>query len=253
MTRDRLVLFTGLLTVVAMAWAWLLAGAGMEMSAIAMTGMAGMDGWMMQPALWTPAYAGLIFSMWWVMMVAMMLPSASPMLLLFARLKRKLASAPAGPTVLFVAGYLLAWGGFSAVATVLQWALESGRLVSPMLVATNHWLGAAILVAAGSWQLTPLKALCLSQCRAPVAFLVGHWRAGQLGALRMGLEHGGFCLGCCWFLMLLLFVGGVMNLWWIVGLAVFVLLEKTIPLGHWLGRALGIVLVASGVLLAVRP
>lgn len=252
--RDRLVLVAGLVLVVAMAWAWLLAGAGMPMSAVDMTAMAGMDGWLMQPAVWSPAYAVLIFAMWWVMMVAMMLPSAAPMLLLFARVNRKDKAAGVSlvPIVLFAAGYLLSWGGFSAAATALQWGLESARLLSPMLVVTHRWLGAALLLAAGLWQLTPLKAVCLRHCRTPLGFLVGHWHPGRLGALRMGLEHGVFCLGCCWVLMALLFFGGVMNLYWIVGLAVFVLLEKTIPAGHWFGRLVGLALVAWGVVLVVR-
>ena len=252
--RDRLVLVAGLVAVLAMAWGWLIAGAGMEMSAVEMTAMARMDGWLMQPAVWKPAYAVLIFAMWWVMMVAMMLPSAGPMLLLFARVNRKekAAGAPLLPTALFATGYLLAWGGFAVVATGLQWGLESARLLSPMLATTNYWLGAAILVAAGLWQLTPLKAICLRHCRTPLGFLIGNWRAGRAGALRMGLEHGAFCLGCCWFLMVLLYFGGVMNLYWIAGLAVFVLLEKAIPLGHWLGRVAGIALVAWGATLAIQ-
>jgi len=251
--RDRMVMVAGLVVVLGMAWGWLVTGAGMEMSAVEMTAMAGMDGWLMRPAVWTLAYAALIFAMWWVMMVAMMLPSAAPMLLLFARVNRKdkEAGAPLVPIALFAAGYLLVWGGFCAVATALQWGLESARLLSPMLVTTNKWLGAGILIAAGLSQFTPLKAICLRHCRTPLGFLLGSWRPGRLGALRMGLEHGAFCLGCCWFLMALLFFGGVMNLYWIAGLAVFVLLEKTIPLGHWLGRVAGVVLVAWGGALAI--
>ncbi len=253
LTRDRMVLVAGLVAVLVMAWGWLVAGAGMEMSAVEMTAMAGMDGWLMRPAVWTLAYAALIFAMWWVMMVAMMLPSAAPMLLLFARINRKdkEAGAPLVPIALFATGYLLVWGGFCAVATALQWGLESARLLSPMLVTTNKWLGAGILIAAGLSQFTPLKAICLRHCRTPLGFLLGSWRSSRLGALRMGLEHGAFCLGCCWFLMALLFFGGVMNLYWIAGLAVFVLLEKTIPLGHWLGRVAGVVLVAWGGTLAI--
>jgi predicted metal-binding membrane protein len=251
--RDRMVLVAGLVAVLVMAWGWLVAGAGMEMSAVEMTAMAGMDGWLMRPAVWTPAYAVLIFAMWWVMMVAMMLPSAAPMLLLFARVNRKdkSAGAPLVPTALFAGGYLLGWAGFCAVAAALQWGLESARLLSPMLVTTNRWLGAGILIAAGLSQFTPLKAMCLRHCRTPLGFLLGNWRSGRLGALRMGLEHGAFCLGCCWFLMALLFFGGVMNLYWIAGLAVFVLLEKTVPLGHWLGRLAGAVLAAWGGALAI--
>jgi predicted metal-binding membrane protein len=251
--RDRMVLVAGLVVVLGMAWGWLATGAGMEMSAVQMTAMAGMDGWLMRPAVWTLPYAALIFAMWWVMMVAMMLPSAAPMLLLFARVNRedKEAGAPLVPIALFAAGYLLVWGGFCAVATALQWGLESARLLSPMLVMTNKWLGAGIMIAAGLSQFTPLKAICLRHCRTPLGFLLGSWRSGRLGALRMGLEHGAFCLGCCWFLMALLFFGGVMNLYWIAGLAVFVLLEKTVPLGHWLGRLAGAVLAAWGGALAI--
>jgi predicted metal-binding membrane protein len=251
--RDRWVLVAGMVVVVALAWGWLLLGAGMQMSALDMTRMAGMDGWMMQPAVWTLGYAALMVSMWWVMMVAMMLPSAAPMLLLFARVNRKdkTAGAPPLPTALFGAGYLAVWGAFSVIAAGLQWAMQTARLMSPMLEITNVWLGAATLVAAGAWQITPMKTVCLRHCRSPLGFLVGNWRAGRWGALRMGLAHGAYCLGCCWVLMALLFFGGVMNLYWIVGLAAFVFLEKTIPLGHWFGRAAGAALVAWGVALPI--
>lgn len=252
--RERRLLLAGLMVVLGLAWGWLLAGAGMDMGTLDMTAMAGMDGWLMRPAVWTPAYALLVFSMWWVMMLAMMLPGAAPVLLLFARVNRvdkHNDGAALSSTVVFATGYLLAWGVFSALATTLQWALESARLLSPMLETANRWLGAAILVAAGAWQLTPLKAICLRHCRSPLAFLVGNWRAGRLGALRMGLEHGAYCLGCCWFLMALLFFGGVMNLFWIVGLAVYVLLEKTMPMRHRLNRLSGIALVAWGLALAI--
>ena len=173
------------------------------------------------------------------------------MLLLFARVNRKerAGDRPYVPTGIFAAGYLVAWGGFSAVATALQWALEQLSLLSPMMVTTSYWLGGAILVAAGVWQLTPVKGVCLQHCRSPLSFLVQSWRPGGLGALRMGLEHGTFCLGCCWFLMGLLFFGGIMNLFWIAGLAVFVLLEKTIPLGHWFGRIGGVAAAGCGVLM----
>jgi predicted metal-binding membrane protein len=250
--RDRLVVAAALALVVVLAWIWLLLGAGMEMSALEMTRMAGMDGWLMQPAVWTPAYVLLMFAMWWAMMLAMMLPSAAPTLLLFARINRGQGQgAPLVPTGVFALGYLLVWGGFSALAVVLQWVLEEAKLLSPMLETTDRWLGVAILVAAGLWQLTPLKARCLGQCRSPLAFLMTRWRPGRGGALRMGLEHGLFCLGCCWFLMALLFFGGVMNLFWIAGLALYVLLEKTLPLGHWLGRAVGLALIGAGAALAV--
>jgi predicted metal-binding membrane protein len=245
--HDRIALVAGVAAVLVLAWGWLLNGAGM-------TRMAGMDGGLMELAVWTPAYAVLVFAMWWVMMVAMMLPGAVPMLLLFARVNRKdkAAGPPLLPVASFAAGYLLAWGGFSALATALQWSLDSARMLSPMLATTSRWLGAGILIAAGAWQLTPLKSVCLRHCRAPLGFLLANWRSGRLGALRMGLEHGAYCLGCCWFLMTLLFFGGVMNLFWIVGLSVFVLLEKSIPHGHRLGGWAGVALIVWGIALAIQ-
>jgi predicted metal-binding membrane protein len=246
--RERLVFVIGLLVVVAGSWIWLLLGAGTSMTPIDMTRMAGMDGWLMRPAQWSTGYAVLMFSMWWVMMVGMMLPSAAPTVLLFDHVNRS-AGASATSTGLFAAGYLLVWGGFSAFAVALQWALEAARLLSPMLETSTVWLGAGILIAAGLWQLSPMKGVCLRYCRSPLGFLIGHWRPGNRGALQMGFEHGAWCLGCCWALMTLLFFGGVMNLYWIVGLAIFVLLEKTIPLGQWFGRVAGIVLVGWGILL----
>jgi hypothetical protein len=181
----------------------------------------------------------------------MMLPSATPILLLFARINRseKSAGRPFIPTGIFAAGYLVAWGAFSALATGVQWALERLGLLSPMMATTSYWLGGAILLAAGVWQLTPIKGICLRHCRSPMGFLVQSWRPGRGGAFRMGLEHGSFCLGCCWFLMGLLFFGGIMNLFWIIGLAAFVLLEKTVPMGSWIGRLVGIGIAAWGVLL----
>jgi predicted metal-binding membrane protein len=175
------------------------------------------------------------------------------MLLLFARVNGQGRSAGAFMTSmgLFAAGYLLIWGVVSFLAVALQWALETARLLSPMLETSTVWLGAGILIAAGLWQLSPMKWVCLRHCRTPLGFLIGHWRPGNGGAFRMGVAHGAWCLGCCWALMTLLFFGGVMNLYWIIGLAVFVLLEKTIPLGQWFVRAAGIVLVGWGVLLLI--
>jgi predicted metal-binding membrane protein len=283
--QDRLIVIAALTSVVAIAWIWLIVGAGTGMSAVGMTRgsgmpvkdamsamgaargsgamggigwigragtMAGMGAMVMTPAVWTPGYALVMFAMWWVMMVAMMLPSAAPMLLLFARVNRgQQGSRPYVPTAIFAGGYLLAWGGFSAIATLLQWALERMGLLSPMMVTTSWWLGGAILLAAGIWQLTPAKNVCLRHCRSPLGFLMQGWRPGRWGALRMGLEHGSYCLGCCWFLMGLLFFGGVMNLFWIAGLALFVLLEKTVPAGLWVARAAGIVAATAGVAMLV--
>ncbi len=259
--RDRLVVVTALTAVIALSWAYLLVGAGMGMSAFEMTrmsqlgiakgmfegDMAGMT--MMTPAVWTPRYAVLMLLMWWVMMVAMMLPSAAPMILLFATVNRKQRETghPHVATSMFSVGYLAAWAGFSLVAVILQWGLERTGILSPMLIGTNMIFGGVLLLAAGVYQLTPIKHACLRHCRSPLAFLGTHWRRGTRGALSMGLVHGAFCVGCCWFLMGLLFFGGVMNLYWIAGLALFVLFEKTVPAGHWLGYATGVALLVWGV------
>ena len=253
--RDRLVVVTALTAVITLSWAYLLAGAGMGMSAFEMTrrsqlGMAGgMAGTaMMTPAVWTPGYAVLMFFMWWVMMVAMMLPSAAPMILLFATINRRQRESghPHVATSIFAVGYLAAWAGFSLVAMILQWGFERTGILSPMLIGTNVIFGGVPLLAAGVYQLTPMKHACLRHCRSPLAFLSSHWRRGARGALRMGLVHGAFCVGCCWFLMGLLFFGGVMNLYWIVGVALLVLFEKTVPAGHWLGYATGVALLVCG-------
>ena len=258
--RDRLIVVTALIAVIALSWAYLLAGAGTGMSAFEMTRMSrlGMAGSMaegsmaciamMTPVVWTPGYAVLMFFMWWVMMVAMMLPSAAPMILLFATVNRKQRETghPHVATSMFAVGYLAAWAGFSLVAVILQWGFAQTGILSPMLVGTNVIFGGVLLLAAGIYQLTPIKHACLRHCRSPLAFLGTYWRRGARGALRMGLVHGAFCVGCCWFLMGLLFFGGVMNVYWIAGLALFVLFEKTIPAGHWIGYATGVALLVWG-------
>ncbi|MGH6897423.1 MAG: DUF2182 domain-containing protein [Geminicoccaceae bacterium] len=274
--RDRLVVVASLGAVIVACWAYILTGAGMGMSALEVTamtaappaGMAAPDGDMqgmamgegasgamsgmamtaMAPMAWTHGYAALMLAMWWIMMMAMMLPSAAPMILLFAMINRKQRDqgAPYVPTGVFALGYAAVWGALSVGAVAAQWSLEQAGLLSSMMASTSVILGAGLLIAAGVYQLTPLKHACLRHCRSPIFFISHHWRPGALGALRMGVEHGAFCTGCCWFLMALLFYGGIMNLYWIVGLALFVLLEKTIPAGHWLGGLTGILLIAWG-------
>ncbi|MGH6919517.1 MAG: DUF2182 domain-containing protein [Geminicoccaceae bacterium] len=281
--RDRIVVIAALLVVIVLAWAYILLGTGTGMTPFAMTqpfgGPADMDMTMgaqapmtmdqgsdmamagpdaasghsstmiaMAPMAWTPGYAVLMFFMWWIMMVAMMLPSASPMILLFARFNRtqREKGAPYVPTGVFALGYLLVWAAFSQVAVTAQWGLERSGLLSPMMAGTSVTLGALLLIAAGLYQLTPLKYACLKHCRSPLFFIAHHWRPGEWGALRMGLEHGAFCAGCCWFLMALLFYGGIMNLFWIIGLALFVLAEKLAPAGHWVGWVMGVGLIAWG-------
>ena len=237
--RDRQIVVAGLAFVSLSAWIYILAGAGMQVPSAAMTAMA--------PS-WTLAYFALMLAMWWVMMVAMMLPSAAPIVLLFATVNRK--SRQQGrtwvPTSIFAAGYLVAWGGFSLIAVILQWGLERLAQLSPMMQTNSAWLGATLLVGAGIYQLTPLKQACLRHCRSPFEFIAHHWRTGTGGAFRMGLEHGLFCLGCCWVLMVLLFYGGVMNLWWIAGIALYVLIEKTAPAGPRIGRFTGTLLILWG-------
>jgi predicted metal-binding membrane protein len=222
---------------------------------VAVAGLAWLDLWrrargMMDMAMpemepWSPAEFGAILAMWLVMMVAMMLPSASPMLLLFAGTQRERTTSGAPATVLaFAGGYLLVWGGFSVAAAALQAALQQSMLVSGDLAMVGVWVPAGVLALAGVYQLTPLKQACLVHCRSPLGFLLGHWRDGIGGALTMGLRHGAFCLGCCWALMALLFVVGVMNLAWIAILALLVLAEKVLPHGVWLSRASGVALLA---------
>jgi predicted metal-binding membrane protein len=206
---------------------------------------------MATPARWNLEYAGIMVSMWWVMMIAMMVPSAAPMILLYAavaRRQREKGSDALLPTGIFAWGYVAVWGFFSVIAAALQWGFEAAGILSPMMMSSTSLLfAAAILVAAGLYQLTPAKQACLRHCRGPIQFLMGHWRPGRWGAFWMGVEHGAYCLGCCWALMTLLFFGGVMNLYWIAGLAVIVLLEKTIPAGDTLGKVTGGLLMLWGV------
>lgn len=213
----------------------------------------------MSPEIWTPRHALLMFGMWAVMMTAMMLPSAAPMILFYAMVDRnrcERAGTPSSPRAgIFALGYLACWTGFSCIAVVLQYGLEKGALLSRMMEATSLVLSAVILIAAGIYQFTRLKTTCLQNCRSPLDFVVSRWRPGKRGAFLMGLEHGMYCTGCCWVLMLLLFVGGVMNLLWISGLAVFILLEKLAPFGHWMGKLAGAALVAwgAGILFGYLP
>jgi len=190
----------------------------------------------------------LMFTMWIIMMAAMMIPSAAPMILVFATInrKRREQERPFVPTGIFVLGYLVVWGGFSAVVTALQWRLHETALLTPMMVSASPLLSGATLMAAGLFQLTPLKHVCLQHCRAPLSFLLTNWRDDFLGVFRMGLQHGTYCLGCCWLLMALLFVVGVMNLVWLAVLTVFVLLEKVAPAELRLSRVTGLLLIAGG-------
>jgi predicted metal-binding membrane protein len=194
---------------------------------------------------WSAANLLAVWIMWSVMMVAMMLPSALPMILTFvqvAQRTREHARARA-----FVAAYVLVWLGFATVSTAAQWVMQALHWVDPMAVSRSALLTALLLVIAGVYQFSPLKLACLSACRAPLSFLLGGWRSGVGGAFAMGLRHGMLCLGCCWALMALLFVGGVMNVAWVAALALAVAIEKLAPGGRHIGALFGWGLIAAGV------
>ncbi len=248
MRRDRVFVTVGLVAVAGLGWAYTL------YLARGMSGMAmGANMAMPQMQAWSVVDLALLFVMWAVMMVAMMVPSASPVILMMAAANRKRRERddPLVSTGLFLAGYLLAWTAFSAVATAAQWGLHAAALLSPAMVDTSPVLGGLLLISAGLFQFTSLKRACLSHCRSPLGFIMGHWRDGPLGALRMGLEHGLYCVGCCWILMALLFVAGVMNLVWVAAISLFVLAEKVLPCGESVGRIGGTVLLVTGVVMLV--
>ena len=271
LSRERIVLPAALAGVTALAWVYLIIAArtmstagmpdtaasgaampGMAMSGTAMPGMA-MPG-MTLPAQWGVTGFALIVAMWWVMMLGMMLPSATPMILLHATIARRQRQSGRQfvPTAVFVAGYLLAWGAFSLAASLLQWRLDQAGLLSLMMQAKGSAIGGALFLLAGVYQCTPFKSACLRHCRSPFAFLLNRWRDGWNGALAMGWQHGLYCLGCCWVLMLVLFSVGVMNLLWVALLTGFVLAEKVLPRGVWVGRSAGLLMLGFGGYLLAR-
>ena len=199
---------------------------------------------------WTGQQVVLMWTMWSVMMAGMMLPSAAPMISVYSRTIQSGSRGLHGSTGLFVAGYLATWSGFAVLATAAQWILHDAALVSAMGISTSRWLGGALLLAAGAYQFTGPKQACLRQCRSPLGFLMNHWRNGRAGALVLGMHHGVVCVGCCWALMAVLFVLGVMNLWWIALLAAVVLVEKLIP-SRTISRTLGVGLTVWGAVLLI--
>ncbi|HEX9835948.1 MAG TPA: DUF2182 domain-containing protein [Alphaproteobacteria bacterium] len=238
--RDRVLTFVALLGISVLAWAYILAGAGMDVRPTDIQSMRGMA----MPTHWTASHFALMLAMWAVMMFAMMLPSAAPMVLLFATIERRRHEAsPYLAIATFAAAYVLVWSGFSVAATGLQWLLDRLALLSPTMSTTNAILGGAVSIAAGIYQFTPLKRACLRSCRSPLEFLSRYWSSGPFG---IGLRHGLYCVGCCWMIMLLLFVGGIMNVTWIALIAAFVLVEKLFPRGEWAGFAGGVALIAWG-------
>ena len=252
--RDRAVVIAGLFAICALAWGYM----AREARAMVHTGICQCAGMKMSgPDMqsWSASTLVPLFLMWAEMMVAMMLPSAAPMILTFATVnrKRREQERPFVPTGVFLSGYLVVWIAFSALAAVAQWILHSTALLSPMMVSTSPILGGLLLISAGIFQWTPLKNACLAHCRSPLSFLMTDWRDGKPGAFVMGLKHGAYCTGCCWFLMALLFVAGVMNIWWIAAISILVLLEKVAPKGLFVGKVAGALLAAWGVWVIVAP
>ncbi len=256
--RNDIAIVLGSVFLIVLGASWYtIAGVGMNMSAVDMTRMAGPIGEPMSMGgaqTWAFSYVVLIFLMWWVMMIAMMTPSAAPTILLYVALKR-MGPDKARATLLslyFLAGYLVAWALFSVAATAGQWCLEFvGLSDGPMMTIRSRMFAGIVLIAAGAYQLSSLKSACLRHCRSPAQFLAEHNRPGGFGAFRTGASHGMFCLGCCWALMALLFVGGIMNLYWIIGIALYVAAEKLLPNARWLVPFTGIALIAVGLWLAV--
>ena len=247
--RDTFAVAACLLLVIILSWSYLLHGAGTleDMGGMLMP---------MSSGPWTAHHTLLMLAMWSVMMAAMMLPGAAPMILFYglvARGRRDRGERVGAPSM-FALGYALVWAVFSLGAVALQYVLEAAALLSPMMEATSIVMAGSVLILAGLYQWTPWKNACLRQCASPLEFVLFHWREGHAGAWHMGLRHGMYCVGCCWVLMLLLFAGGVMNLVWIAGLALFVMLEKIAPARRWVSRGAGLVLIAWGVftLLAAR-
>jgi predicted metal-binding membrane protein len=248
--RDRVITVLGLGAIATLAWLYTIFVASMVGG-----DMAGAASHMTMPRVdaWSDVDFLLMFAMWAVMMVAMMLPSASPMILLFAKVNRtqRQAQTPYLLTSLFAGSYVIVWAGFALIATAANSALHNGGLMTSMMGSALPLWGGGLLIAAGLYQFTPLKYACLNKCRNPLFFLMSEWRDGALGAFVMGLRHGAYCVGCCWVLMALLFVLGVMNLAWISLLAAFVLIEKLVSSGPWLSRGSGLLLLAWGIWILV--
>lgn len=252
--HDRIILLGALTGIAAAAWGYMIWEArSMSVTGVCRCAGMAMSGPDIQP--WSPFIIMPLFLMWTEMMVAMMIPSAAPMILTFAMInrKRREQDQPFVPTGLFLCGYLIIWTAFSLLAALAQWALHGAALLSPMMKSSSPWLGGSLLVMAGVFQWTPWKHACLSHCRSPLQFIMSGWREGPGGALTMGMQHGAFCTGCCWMIMALLFVAGVMNMVWVATITILVLLEKVAPQSWRLMHGVGAILVAWGVWVIVAP
>jgi predicted metal-binding membrane protein len=249
--RDRLLMTMGLAGTTVFAWAYLVRTAA-GMGAMAAEARVHIAMGMADPRAWGPGEWFGLFVMWAVMMVAMMLPSAAPVMMLVLGVYRRRGDAQARTAAAaFVGGYALVWSGFSLLASAGQLALHRAALLAPDMRLRSAVLSGVLLVCAGIYQLLPLKQACLTHCQSPLGFLSQHWREGTTGGLMLGVHHGAFCVGCCWLLMTLLFVLGVMNLAWVAALAAFVLIEKLTRGGAWFGRAAGVAIAGWGVYLLV--
>ncbi len=259
LARDRRLIAVALAALVVLAWGYLLVLSKQMSDDASMASMPGMRAMANMPDL-SGVTAGaaqaiaLTVLMWWTMMIGMMVPSAAPMILLFGNVQRRqlAAESPRLRVALFTAGYLAIWAAFSVLAAVAQLALTKLALLAPLDLTVTAWLGAVLVALAGVYQLTPLKNACLRRCRSPAEFLSSHWRRGNAGAFRMGIEHGLYCVGCCWLLMSLLFVVGVMHLVWVAVIAVFVLIEKLVPQGETTAKINGVALLALALFLALN-
>ena len=259
LARDRRLIAVALAALVVLAWGYLLVLSKQMSDDASMASMPGMRAMANMPDL-SGVTAGaaqaiaLTVLMWWTMMIGMMVPSAAPMILLFGNVQRRqlAAESPRLRVALFTAGYLAICAAFSVLAAVAQLALTKLALLAPLDLTVTAWLGAVLVALAGVYQLTPLKNACLRRCRSPAEFLSSHWRRGNAGAFRMGIEHGLYCVGCCWLLMSLLFVVGVMHLVWVAVIAVFVLIKKLVPQGETTAKINGVALLALALFLALN-
>jgi predicted metal-binding membrane protein len=264
--KDNLIVYLSIILIIIITGVYTIFGIGMPMSAIEMTKMSGifsipssmdMDMNMGSNNMnmgmgWSFSMAISMFLMWWLMMIAMMTPSAAPTLLLFHNLKRigSERKSALSYTYFFLSGYLIVWAIFSLIACILHKFFDNSSITDiGMMQIISIQLSGTLLIAAGIYQFTPLKNACLEKCRTPIDFLSSNNRKGAKGSFIMGAHHGLFCLGCCWALIALLFVGGVMNLFWITGLALYVLIEKIIIKARWLDKIMGLTLIVFGIFL----
>ena len=248
-SRNRRVIASCIVLVTVLAWAYLIRLDGQMSSASESMARMGMT----IDAPWSARDFFFTFIMWSVMMVGMMSPSAAPVIVLFSEMGASRGDPHASTkSILFGVGHLSVWIAFSAVAALLQWTLHQAASLSPEMTVMSSPIAGAILIGAGAYQLSPFKGACLKRCQTPIGFLLGNWREGTSGALELGLRHGLFCVGCCWALMFVLFVVGVMNLVWVAALTAFVLVEKFGPSGTWISRAGGVSMIAAGLLFLMR-